>query len=238
MVLPLIGAGIGAAASLIGGKMAADSNRENAERNIAMQKEFAQQGIRWKVEDAKAAGVHPLYALGANTHSFAPVSFGSTSMGPALASMGQDVGRAISATSTAPERLDNYSKMAQTLQLENASLQNQLLASRIARERQALNPPMPTIGDATSVPVDPKIAPRNRLVIGGSEIRGHPGWSPAETVTNEWGEPAEWAYSPFKMAADMYNHYILTDPNVAQNWRTLERRHKERRYGRPIGRRD
>lgn len=36
-----------------------------AQRNEDLQREFAQMGIRWRVEDAKAAGLHPLYALGA-----------------------------------------------------------------------------------------------------------------------------------------------------------------------------
>ena len=47
--------------------------KSEADKNIKYQKQFAQHGIRWKVEDAKAAGLHPLYALGANTHSFTPV---------------------------------------------------------------------------------------------------------------------------------------------------------------------
>lgn len=40
----------------------------NAQNN-ATQREFAQNGIQWKVEDAKKAGIHPLYALGASTAS-------------------------------------------------------------------------------------------------------------------------------------------------------------------------
>lgn len=39
-------------------------NWEQIRNADAIQREFAQQGIRWKVEDAKAAGLHPLYALG------------------------------------------------------------------------------------------------------------------------------------------------------------------------------
>lgn len=42
------------------------------DKNIAFQKEFAQHGVRWRVEDAKAAGVHPMYALGASGAAFAP----------------------------------------------------------------------------------------------------------------------------------------------------------------------
>lgn len=41
-------------------------------QNYEMQREFAQNGIRWKVADAQAAGLHPLYALGGGGAAFAP----------------------------------------------------------------------------------------------------------------------------------------------------------------------
>lgn len=57
----------------------ARSAKKQGDVNYARQKEFAQQGIRWKVEDAKAAGVHPLYAIGGSGAAFAPnpVTIGS-----------------------------------------------------------------------------------------------------------------------------------------------------------------
>jgi len=41
------------------------------------QKEFAQYGLRWKAEDARRAGLHPLAALGSQTQSFSPISVGN-----------------------------------------------------------------------------------------------------------------------------------------------------------------
>lgn len=41
-------------------------------KNAALQKQFAQMGIRWKVQDAMAAGLHPLYALGGAGSTFSP----------------------------------------------------------------------------------------------------------------------------------------------------------------------
>lgn len=38
-------------------------------RQIAEQERFARNQIQWRVEDAKQAGIHPLYALGASTFS-------------------------------------------------------------------------------------------------------------------------------------------------------------------------
>ena len=69
---------LGAGASLLGGLFDDNSAKKQAQQNYAQQKEFAQKGIGWKVEDAKASGIHPLYALGAQTHSFTPTVSNST----------------------------------------------------------------------------------------------------------------------------------------------------------------
>lgn len=42
------------------------------QKNHQMQKEFAQNSIQWKVEDAKKAGIHPAIALGAQGYSASP----------------------------------------------------------------------------------------------------------------------------------------------------------------------
>lgn len=118
--------------------------------NIANQKEFAQHGIRWKVADAQASGLHPLAALGAQTSSFSNIVGGDI---PAAKSdfggMGQDIGRAIDAGSTQDERNSRMqnavSKIATSLQLEKASLENEELRTSIAKQRAQLPPPFPRI---------------------------------------------------------------------------------------------
>lgn len=81
----------------------------NAE-NVAVQKEFAQQGIRWRVEDAIAAGIHPLAALGANLVHPTPAAVGVADTGRRqlrsdLAKiLGQDIRRAAAAKMTLLER--------------------------------------------------------------------------------------------------------------------------------------
>lgn len=68
-MLPLLG-GVAAsiAAPIIGGLFQRSANRENAQN----QREFAQMGIQWRVADAKAAGLHPLYALGGGGATYQP----------------------------------------------------------------------------------------------------------------------------------------------------------------------
>ncbi|AZL82991.1 DNA pilot protein [Apis mellifera associated microvirus 52] len=115
-----------AAGGLIGGyfnnkaqQSANETNQAINNQNAELQRDFAQNGIRWKVQDAKNAGIHPLAALGASTTSFAPASIGvspNTAWGDAARDMGQDVTRAISATRTGPE------KAVAALQIRNAEL--------------------------------------------------------------------------------------------------------------------
>lgn len=125
----MLGSIIGAVGSLIGGQSA----KKEARRQERVQREFAQHGIRWKVDDARAAGLHPLAALGASTSSYQPVAVGDSG----YASAGQDLGRAIDSTRTAPERDAAYTQALQRLQLERGGLENELLRSQIARLRQA-----------------------------------------------------------------------------------------------------
>ena len=61
-----------AAASLYGGSKARKAQKKANAANLAMQLDMAKNAIRYKVQDAKNAGVHPLFALGASTQSFTP----------------------------------------------------------------------------------------------------------------------------------------------------------------------
>jgi hypothetical protein len=57
--------------------------------NADLQREFAQHGISWKVADAARAGIHPLAALGVQTHSASPVHVGGQDYG--LTKAGQSI---------------------------------------------------------------------------------------------------------------------------------------------------
>ena len=65
---------IGATIDAVHDSRMARKEEKQMEREIARQYEFAQNTIQWKVEDAKAAGVHPLFALGAQTQSPTPIN--------------------------------------------------------------------------------------------------------------------------------------------------------------------
>lgn len=145
---------LAALGSLAGSVVSGLFGNKQADKNIKYQKQFAKEGIQWKVADAKKAGIHPLAALGANTHSFAPVQGGDWS---GLASAGQDLGRAIQSKSTKSERLTGFQAEAAKLSLDKARLENDVLradlASRIAKVKQpGTPPPMPDQNQADLMP--------------------------------------------------------------------------------------
>lgn len=191
---PLISAGASLASGLIGqsaAKQAAAQNQANFQQNIDLQEDFAKKGIRWRVKDAQAAGIHPLYALGAQTTSFSPQSISTptdTSMATAVANMGQDVGRAVNATRTQPERIE--AKVATQLQLESLKLDNDIkkatLMSSIQRLNQQTNPPLPS-GDFV-VPEKTKAEERQPLMLEGSRIKTSPGTSPGNAWEDQLGD--------------------------------------------------
>lgn len=94
-VANIAGSLIGAGSSLAGGMINATTSKTIAREQMRLQKEFAQNGIQWRVEDAKKAGLHPLYAIGASGASYTPVSQDSSAMGNAVADAGAYLGKAV-----------------------------------------------------------------------------------------------------------------------------------------------
>jgi len=164
----MLGNIISAGASLLGGLMSSKNAKETrdqqlqlAERNIAEQRDFAQHGLTWKINDALANAdkVHPIYSLGSAGASFSPVSANfstDTSMGNAVAAAGQDIGRAVNSTATSGQRADAFTKAAQAIQLEKGTLENELLKTQLAsqqgRLRQVSAPAFPATTDQHLVP--------------------------------------------------------------------------------------
>jgi len=86
----MIGNLISAGASLLGGLFGSKSAKKDRQQQLA----FAKNGISWKVADAKKAGIHPLYALGASTPGYTPVGSGGLAEG--ISNAGQAVGEGVS----------------------------------------------------------------------------------------------------------------------------------------------
>lgn len=102
-VLPFAGDLLGGVLGKNQADKAAESAQLQAIYNVQQQERFAKEGIRWRVDDAKAAGLHPLYAIQGSGATFNPNPIFVPS-GPDYSSMGQNLGRAAQAAITAGER--------------------------------------------------------------------------------------------------------------------------------------
>jgi len=131
---------------LAGQALGAYTSQQARRKEHDRQVEFAQKGIQWKVKDAEKAGIHPLYALGAQTTSYSPANVGDSG---AWAGVGQNLGRAIDATRSNPAKAEALALTASQLQLEGVKLDNEFkrlqLASAMATARQGSMPGLPTM---------------------------------------------------------------------------------------------
>lgn len=130
---PIIG---GAIISGIGNVVGNLFGNSQAKRQERLQKEFAQNGIKWRVEDAKRSGIHPLYALGAQVTPYSPVSVGDGG----FSAMGQDLSRAYMATRTEEEKVDVMAQQLQAAQLRNVDASTRLLEAQTIRTLRPENP--------------------------------------------------------------------------------------------------
>lgn len=125
------------------------------QKNLELQREFAQNGIRWRVEDAEKAGLHPLAALGAMGASYQPSTSVFSTAGPvvgpsaagnsyrALSNMGQNIARSVMATQTPAERLMEAEALKKA-KLENEFLDVQIKNAQVELAKHAQGPGIPS----------------------------------------------------------------------------------------------
>lgn len=235
MLGALIGAGVGLASQFLGNKSTEKANAaniaaENArnQQNIALQKEFAQSGIQWKTQDAEKAGVHPLFALGAQTTSFSPTSIsGGGRTGSdysALADAGQNIGRAIDATRSTPASA--LALQLGKIQLEGASLDNDLKRTQLASAIQtnmSSHPGLPGLftrhsidGQGDSGSTDPTLTPAQHMLRDpqyttnlkafGKHIMPSGRFSDAQSYEDRYGEMSDFVAGPAIAHADWWHN--------------------------------
>lgn len=137
----LIGVGGSIASGILSGRSSGSANKDRR-----LQKKFAKNQIRWRVEDAKSAGLHPLAALGAPTASPSPTSVGGGKSDYGLGNASQEIARAIGKRKTPEERaayqqaLANEKLRGQKTQAE-INLINQTIRNM---DSEIAGPPEPT----------------------------------------------------------------------------------------------
>jgi len=119
-------------------------------REYRHQKYFAQRGIQWKVDDAIKAGIHPLYAIGGQAHSYKPqhvaqAQTASTGYGRAIESvMKGGTEKALTALNKQGLELDNEYKRLKNTELRNDLTQKRTMTNDlISQEPVTRNPSAP-----------------------------------------------------------------------------------------------
>lgn len=190
-------------ATILGGLL----GRKKSRPDYAGQLDYLKKSIPARVEGAKAAGLHPLAALG-----IAPA--GQPAMIPGQSDTGSIIGEGIQAAGRAygqAQARDHALKIAE-LDLENRRLQNDWLQSQIAAsnqktlESQAISYPeayrrlrltrdpkmmyeAPTRSNARAIPLPPE--GQTYITSDGDVIQGPPG-SPARLYEEDIGDWSQW----------------------------------------------
>lgn len=201
----MLGSLISAGASLIGGLFGNQQKKEGQEREIELQKEFAQNGLRWKVEDAQRAGIHPLAALGSSGAQYSPVGLGDNDSAAIGSSIGQDLSGAINATRTAPERATALGSKMEALGLERAGLENELLRAQILDITRPRVPPFPMADGAYNMPGQPASGVTK---VAGVPVKHDSGWSDAQDVEDRYGDLVQMVYGAGVLGADGLKHIV------------------------------
>lgn len=124
-----LGSNVGGLVGKIGGGLVSNAFNSNStskinQQNANLQREFAQNSISWRVQDAKNAGIHPLFALGASTVSAQPSFVGNQPL---------DFGSAFHGMT---QSLSSYDKTLQEQTLKKNELELQQLALQNERIRK------------------------------------------------------------------------------------------------------
>lgn len=187
---------------VLGGVLSASASKKAAAAQRAHEIHMAQNQIQYKMQDAKAAGVHPLAALGHQMVLPSPTSVGT----PDYSSMGQNIGRAIDATTSKEQKVDDYTRAVQSLNLdrmsmENDIIRNNLVASASRTINQAGNPP--NVSGLTGSQ-DRGEKREDPLQSFGVNVNKNPNFSDAQQWEDRYGEAvSDYLAGPLNVPADL-----------------------------------
>ena len=192
---PITGAAlIGAGGNLLSGALGGSKGDGFSTKNYKAQLQFAQNSIRWRKDDAKASGIHPLFALGANPASFSPsVSSGGGSDNSYVADAANAVARGLQAKAAEKRETALVAD-----QLETSKAQRELLRSQSRYyDRQALPGSGLNAADANSGKDT-----GGRVTIGPIKVNNDPSMPDAQDIEYRYGELPGWAMGALNMVAD------------------------------------
>lgn len=197
----IIAAVAAAGAAVVGDQNAKKDRHQRArERQInqIQQEKYAREGIQMKVEDARKAGIHPLYALGANTPTYNPVSMDS---GPerdyvaeGISNVGQDISRSMAANKTAEEKqTSGMILQAAKLDIDGKEIENQIKLQQL-KQLMTNQPSLP--GSQNLIPGQGNSPIQNKPMERTRSMHGAPSNEPGATNTVGFGVNADGSLTP------------------------------------------
>lgn len=172
---------ISAGLNMVGGSFSDFDNQVQRERQMLLQKEFAQKGLQWRVADAEKAGIHPLAALGFNASGYQPVASEGPNSGELMMDLGQNLAGAMSRSSTQQDKeMAALQIMSMKQDVTGKELDNQIRAKTL----QDLNTDKPSFpggenfmpGQGNSGKV--KVVPSQRTASATGRPAQEAGWTP------------------------------------------------------------
>ena len=138
-------AAISAGSNLLGAALNNVLNKDDSwQKNYDAQKEFAQNSIQWRVQDAQKAGIHPLYAMGQSPGYTPSSTFETNTMGEAVAQAGNSFANAMGQLGLMNAQLQNSKLQAdvENAKIENKNkeleLYNKMVSNSLGQKRQHL----------------------------------------------------------------------------------------------------
>lgn len=230
----MLGSILGAVGSIFGASKAAKAQKQanritqkNNEAQLAFAREQLKNSVRYRVNDAKAAGIHPLAALGANVGTVTPSlasPMAATAMGDGIAAGASQLGNAV----------DKYfAQDMQNLQTELLKAQidqvKSVTSMNVARSRsiinsqrtQAINPGQPLLT---------KTKPSSTGIVIDGQLMPNAGNSDAEEVEAKYGDIIQNLYGTYNLGADLWKGYKDGPGKRAAQQMRKDRKENPRKY--------
>lgn len=213
------------------------SGREQATQQSEKQDYWLSHGIRERVWDAKQAGIHPLFALGANVGGYSPgpIAVGDTSfardIGDAVDSFGSRGARA----EAADRQIEMHEAQLDVMRSEaarNDAIAQQAQASILARGAQSANVTQDgtiiTPAGVQSRPLEVTPVPKDGKFRSawGPEIDMDPNYdmNHSQLAQDRWGEPGEWLEG-----LPLYLRDVAR--SISDEWKEKLRNYMEYKFG-------
>jgi len=184
-------------AEILGNLWSDKKNREQARDINSQQYDLARNSIKYRVQDAKNSGIHPLYALGAPTMGSSVVSQPRSNPVAGLSQMGQDITRSLGSKSKYDAQLEELGMQDAIARNQNTVLQNELL------QQELVNKKLANVHKAQTTARNPK----DGLKMFGETAKYNPDFSDAEQAETRYGDIAQEIFGISNIIADIKHNY-------------------------------